>query len=164
MRDSPGSGCAVHLLSLSHSVASSSLRPRGLQHARLPCPSLSSGVCNLVLYTSLSPPDTSTAEHHFRFGPAAFLSGSISNCPSLFPSSILDTFQPGGLIFRCHIFFLFILFLRFSRQECWSGLPFPPPVDHDLSEWSYDHLSWVALQSMVHSFIELHNPFSMTRL
>ena len=100
----------------------------------------------------------------FMLWPSCFILGAVSNVSSLFTSSILDTFQPGGLIFRCHIFFLFILFLRFSRQECWSGLPFPPPVDHDLSEWSYDHLSWVALQSMVHSFIELHNPFSMTRL
>ena len=31
-----------------------------------------------------------------------FLSGTIINCPLLFPSSILDTFQPEGLIFWCH--------------------------------------------------------------
>ena len=30
----------------SRSVLSDSLRPRGLQHARLPCPSLSPGVCS----------------------------------------------------------------------------------------------------------------------
>ena len=40
-----------------------------------------------------------------------FLSGAISNCPPLFPSSILDTFwhEGGGrtLIFRCHIFLSF---------------------------------------------------------
>ena len=29
--------------------------------------------------------------------------------------------------------FFFILFLGFSRQEYWSGLPVPPPVDHILS-------------------------------
>ena len=29
---------------------------------------------------------------------------------------------------------LFILFLGFSRQEYWSSLPFPSPVDHILSE------------------------------
>ena len=34
------------LLLLSHSVMSSSLRPRGLQHARLPCLSLSPRVCS----------------------------------------------------------------------------------------------------------------------
>ena len=32
-------------LLFSHSVVSSSLWPRGLQHARVPCPSLSPGVC-----------------------------------------------------------------------------------------------------------------------
>ena len=31
---------------LSHSVVSNSLRPHGLQHSRLPCPSLSTGVCS----------------------------------------------------------------------------------------------------------------------
>ena len=33
-------------LQFSRSVVSDSLRPRGLQHARLPCPSLSPGVCS----------------------------------------------------------------------------------------------------------------------
>ena len=28
------------------------------------------------------------------------------------------------------------MFMGFSRQECWSGLPFPTPVDHVLSELS----------------------------
>ena len=31
-------------------------------------------------------------------------------------------------------FCLFILFMGFSRQEYWSGLPFSSPVDHVLSE------------------------------
>ena len=51
---------------------------------------------------------------------------------------------------------LFILFMGFSRQEYWSGLPFPSPVDHVLSELStMTHPSWVALLCMAHSFIEL---------
>ena len=41
--------------------------------------------------------------------------------------------------------------MGFSRQECWSGLPFPSPMDHVLS-WTD---IWVALHSMAHSFIEL---------
>ena len=46
--------------------------------------------------------------------------------------------------------------MGFSRQECWSGWPFPSPVDHVLSELStVIRLSWVALHSMAHSFIEL---------
>ena len=35
------------------------------------------------------------------------LSGAISNCFPVFPSNILDTFQPGGLMFHCHIFLPF---------------------------------------------------------
>ena len=46
--------------------------------------------------------------------------------------------------------------MGFSRQEYWSGLPFPSPVDHILSELStMIRPSWVALHSMAHSFIEL---------
>ena len=46
-----------------------------------------------------------------------------------------------------------ILFMGFSRQECWNGSPFPSPVDYVLSELStMTHPSWVALQSMTHSF------------
>ena len=49
-----------------------------------------------------------------------------------------------------------ILFMGFSRQEYWNGLPFPSPVDHILSELStMTRLSRVALHSMAHSFIEL---------
>ena len=52
--------------------------------------------------------------------------------------------------------YLFILSMGFSRQEYWSGLPFPSPVDHILSELStMTCLSWVALHTMVHSFIFL---------
>ena len=50
---------------------------------------------------------------------------------------------------------LFILFIGFSRQEYWSGLPFPFPVDHILSDLStmparlgWPHTAWL-------SFIEL---------
>ena len=74
----------------------------------------------------------------------------------LFSSSILDTYQPGEFIFQCHLFCLFILFMGFSRQECWSGLPFPSPVDHILSELStMIRPSWVALHGIAHSFFEL---------
>ena len=46
--------------------------------------------------------------------------------------------------------------MGFSRQEYCRGLAFPSPEDHVLSELStMTRLSWVALHSMVHSFIEL---------
>ena len=53
-------------------------------------------------------------------------------------------------------FCLFILFMDFSRQECWGGLPIPSPVDHVLSEFStMTRPSWVTLHSVPHSFTEL---------
>ena len=46
--------------------------------------------------------------------------------------------------------------MGFSRQEYWSGLPFPSPVTHVLSELStMTRPSWVALHGMALSFIEL---------
>ena len=46
--------------------------------------------------------------------------------------------------------------MGFSRQEYWSGLPFPFPVDPILSEPSTMTCpSWVAVQGMTHGFIEL---------
>ena len=38
----------------------------------------------------------------------------------------------GSSSFSILSFCLFILFMGFSRQEYWSGLPFPSPVDHIL--------------------------------
>ena len=89
----------------------------------------------------------------FALAPSLILSRVIS---TLIFSSILGTYQPGDFIFQCHIFCLFILFMGFSRQECWSALPFSSLVDHILSELStITHPSWVALLDMAHSFIEL---------
>ena len=62
----------------------------------------------------------------------------------------------GSSSFSVLSFCLFILLMGFSRQEYWSGLPFPSPVDQVLSELStMTSPSWVALHSMAHSFIEL---------
>ena len=49
----------------------------------------------------------------------------------------------------------FILFMWISKQEYWSGLPFPSPVDHVWSELSTMTCPfWVGLHGMAHSFIE----------
>ena len=73
-----------------------------------------------------------------------------------FPSGILGTYRPREFIFHVLSFCLFILFMGFSRQEYWNGLPFPSPVDHIFPELStMTHISWVALPGMAHSFIEL---------
>ena len=82
------------------------------------------------------------------------LSGVLS---PLIRRSILGTFPPGEFIFTVVSFCLFILFMGFSRQEYWSGLPSPSPLDHNLSELSTMTCpSCVALHSMAHSFKELH--------
>ena len=81
------------------------------------------------------------------------LSGVLS---PLIRRSILGTFPPGEFIFTVVSFCLFILFMGFSRQEDWSGSPFPSPVDHILSELSTMTCPFcVALHCMAHSFIEL---------
>ena len=41
----------------------------------------------------------------------------------------------GSSLFSVIPFCLFIPLMRFSGQECWSGLPFFSPVDHVLSIW-----------------------------
>ena len=52
------------------------------------------------------------------------------------------------------------MFMGFSRQKYWSGLPFLSPVDRVLSElFTVTCLSWVALPGMAPSFTESHKPF-----
>ena len=63
----------LFLLLFRHSVVSDSLWPHGLQHARLPCPSLSSGVC------SNSCPLSQWSNHLIFCHPLLLL-------PSVFPS------------------------------------------------------------------------------
>ena len=88
----------------------------------------------------LSPPHTSTPECHIRFG---LTSSSFWSFSLLFCSRILYTY-PGDLSSSVISFCLFILFMGFSRQEYWSGLPLPSSVDCLLLELStMIHLSWV---------------------
>ena len=54
--------------------------------------------------------------------------------------------------------------MGFSRQESWSGLPFPSPVDHILSNLStMTHMSWVAPRTWL-SFIELDKAVALVWL
>ena len=103
----------------------------------------------------------------FPLWPCHFiLSGLISNGRPLLTSSILDTFWPRGahLTVSC-LFCLFLLSMVFSRQEYWSGLPFPSPVDHVLSElFIMTHLSWVALGGTAHSSLSYASLLVITRL
>ena len=113
--------------------------------------------CSLQHRVLLPSPVTSTIGHCFHFG-------SVSSffLELFFYSSPVPYWAPTNLwssSFNVISFGLFILFMAFSRQEYWSGLPFPSPVDHILSELSImTRPSWVALVSMAHSFIELSMP------
>ena len=102
----------------------------------------------------------------FLLWPSHFiLFGATGNCPALFPSSILDTFQPGGSFYGVTYVCLFIPFMGFSWQGYQSSFPFPPPVDHVLSELSImTNPSWVILHGMAHSFIELCKPLCHDKL
>ena len=110
--------------------------------------------CSLQHRNLLPSPVTSTTEYCFYFG-------SVS-------SFFLELFLHWSLVayrastdlrssfFIVLSFCLSILFMGFSRQEYWSGLPFLSPVDHILSELStMTRLSWVTLHRMAHSFIDL---------
>lgn len=96
--------------------------------------------------------------------PASFFEAT-SNCPLVFPSSILDTFQPGSSSSGVISFCLFILFMEFSGKWYWSGFPFLPSVAHVLSELSLwpIHLQWPCLTWLLASF-SCTSPFTMTRL
>ena len=110
--------------------------------------------CSLQHQTLLLSPVISTTGYCFCFGSIhSFFSGVISPVIS---SSILGTYQLGEFICPGPIFLPFHTVHGFSRQEYWTGLPFPSPMDHVLSELStMIHLSCVALHSMAHSFFEL---------
>ena len=115
--------------------------------------------CYLWYETLLPPLDTSTVECHFHFGPAVsfFLELLVITLCSSFvaywtPSNL------GGLFSGVISFCLFILFMGFLLQEYCSGLPFPPPVDHVLSELSTRtvHLRWPHTAWLIASL--LHKP------
>ena len=110
--------------------------------------------CSLQHWSLLPSPVTPTTGHCFCFGSVSsfflelFLHWSPVACWA--PNNL------GSSSFSVLSFCLFILFMGFSRQEYWSGLPFPSSVDQILSELSaMTRPSWVALHGMAHSFIEL---------
>ena len=105
-------------------------------------------------WTLLLSPVTSTAGYCFCFGsiPSFFLELFLQWSPVAYwaPTNL------GSSSFSVISFSPFILFMGFSREEYWSGLPFPSPGDHILSELStMTCLSWVILHGMACSFIEL---------
>ena len=73
------------LLLFSRSVMADSLRPQGLQHARLPCPSSTPGVC------SNSCPLSQWCRSTICSSVAPF-----SSCPQSFPASVFSNESSGG--------------------------------------------------------------------
>ena len=106
--------------------------------------------CSLQHRILLLSPVTSTAGCAFCFGPISslFLELFLYWSPVAYwaPTGL------GSSSFSALSFCLFILFVGFSRQEYWSGLPFPSPVDHFLSAESaltsyvYQLSFWVSLE------------------
>ena len=109
--------------------------------------------CSLQHQTLLLSPVTSTTGYCFCFGstPSFFLE-------LFFCWSLVAYWAPtdlGRASFSILSFCLFILFMGFSKQEYWSGLPFPSPVDHILWDLStMTRPSWMAPPAWL-SFIEL---------
>ena len=92
--------------------------------------------CNLVLYRI-------RFYFHHQTHPQLGVLSILAQCLHSFwsfvfalPSSILDTTDLGSSTFSFISFCHCIVFMEFSRQEYWSGLPFPSPADHVLSELS----------------------------
>ena len=90
---------------------------------------------------------SSTTEYCFCFGsiPSFFLELFLHWSPVAYwaPTDL------GSSSFSNLSFCLFILFMGFPKQEYWSGLPFPSPVDHILSDLSTMTCSfWVAPHCM----------------
>jgi len=90
----------------------------------------------------------------FCFGSASSLLPELILCSS--PVAYWTSTNLGGSCFSVISLCLFILFMGYSRQECWSGLDF-------LLQWTFlselstmTYPSWEALHSMAHSFTELH--------
>ena len=109
--------------------------------------------CSLQHRTLHLSPVTSTTGYCFCFGSMSsfFLELFIHWSPVAYwaPTEL------GSSSFSVVSFCLFILFMGFLRQEYWSGLPFPSPVDHILSDLStVTRQSWVAPRAWL-SFIEL---------
>ena len=95
-----------------------------------------------------------------------FPSGAVSSCSPLFPS--LACWMPsdlGGSSCSVISFYLFLLFMVFSRQEYWSWLPFHSLVDHfcqHSSLWPI-HLGWLCISCLMAS-LSWEKPFITTRL
>ena len=98
--------------------------------------------------------------------PSCFIhSGAIGNSPLLFPSSIVNTFRPGGLIVWCHIFLAFLYSPwgshgKYTRVVCHSLLQRITFCQNPLL-WPV-HLGWLCMACLIAS-LNYVSPFTTTR-
>ena len=116
----------------------------------------------LQLWTLFSPSDISTTECYFCFAPAApFFLELLVIALCSFPVAYWTPSHLGGGVhlLMSYIFYLLIVLMGFCGKSNWTGLPFPSPVDHILSElFIMTCPSWVALHNMANSFTKLCKP------
>ena len=113
--------------------------------------------CPLQHWTLLPSPVTSTAGCCFCF--ESFSLFFLELFLHWSPITYLACTDLGSSSFSVLSFYLFILFLGFSREKYWSGLPFTSPVDHVFSE-----VSTVSCPSCVAYMAWLIVSLSKTRL
>ena len=106
--------------------------------------------------TLLSPPDASTTERHFHFGPVA---SSFMELLVITLCSSLVAYQTASdwwLISPCHIFLPFHTVHGVVRTRILKWFALPPPVDHV-------HLWWPCMPWLIAS-LSCPSPFTRTRL
>ena len=96
-------------------------------------------LCNIALY-SIRP--CFYHQSHPQLGSAFALAPSLHFFLELFihwySAAYWAPTNPGSSSFSILSFSLFILFMGFSRQEYWSGLPSLSPVDHSVRPLHHD--------------------------
>ena len=99
--------------------------------------------CSLQNQTLFPSPVTSTTGHFFPLGSISSLFLELF----LHSSAVACCHQPiwGVHLSVSYCFCLCMPFMGFSWQKYWSGLPFPSPVDHALSE--YKGLAHVVMEA-----------------
>ena len=123
----------LHITQFSHSVVSDSLRPHGLQHARLPCPSPTPGACSLMSIESVM------SSNHL-----------ILCCPLLLLPSILPRIRifPSESVLR----------IRWSSIGSFSFSISPSNEYSGLISFRVDWLDLLAVQGTLKSLLQHHTP------
>ena len=126
--------CCLVASQCSRSVVSDSWRPHESQHARPPCPSPTPEFTQTRVHWvgdatqpshplwSPSPPAPNPSQHQSLFQYQLFVWGGQSIGVSALVMS-------NSLVTPWTVAFQVLLSIGFSRQEYWSGLPFPSPAD-----------------------------------